>query len=384
MSKDTPLPNMEGPVCPIPLRHDEQVVMGHGSGGRLTRDLVEKIFKPYLASPPLSEGNDFARVAIPALPADGRLAVSTDAHIVSPLFFPGGDIGRLAVCGTVNDVCMSGAQPLYLTASFILEEGFPIALLVKILASMQAAAEEAGIHIIAGDTKVVEKGKADGVFITTSGIGWIPDGRTIAGDRAAPGDAVLISGTLGDHGIAVLAERGELGFETEVVSDVAPLNHLIERLLDAAPDTHVLRDPTRGGLATTLNEIAQQSAVCILLDEKSIPIQAAVRAASEMLGFDPLYIANEGKVIAIVPFEESEAALAALKSHPYGQNAALIGRVQPDPAALAALKSHPYGQNAALIGRVQPDPAGRVLLRTAIGGTRILDMLAGEMLPRIC
>jgi hydrogenase expression/formation protein HypE len=350
---------MEGPVCPIPLRHDDQIVIGHGSGGRLTRDLIEKIFKPYLASPPLGEGNDFARVSLPSLPTDGCLAVSTDAHIVSPLFFPGGDIGRLAVCGTVNDVTMSGARPLYLTASFILEEGFPVLSLVKILASMQAAAEEAGIQIIAGDTKVVEKGKADGVFITTSGIGWIPDGRRITGDQAAPGDAVLISGTLGDHGIAVLAERGDLGFETEVVSDVAPLNSLIERLLEAAPHTHVLRDPTRGGLATTLNEIALQSNVCILLDEKLIPIQPAVRAASEMLGFDPLYIANEGKVIVIVPAAEAETALAALQSHP-------------------------YGQNAAMIGQVSPDPPGRVLLRTSIGGTRILDMLAGEMLPRIC
>ncbi len=301
MSSNPVLPSMEGPLCPIPLRHDDQIVIGHGSGGRLTRDLIEKIFKPYLASPPLGEGNDFARVGIPENSQDGHLAVSTDAHIVSPLFFPGGDIGRLAVCGTVNDVCMSGARPLYLTAGFILEEGFPVAWLVRILASMQAAAEEAGIQIVAGDTKVVEKGKADGIFITTAGIGWIPAGRQIAGDQAAPGDAVIISGTLGDHGIAVLAERGELGFETAVTSDVAPLNGLIEQLLQAAPHTHVLRDPTRGGLATTLNEIALQSNVNILLDEKSIPVQPAVRAASEMLGFDPLYIANEGKVIVILP-----------------------------------------------------------------------------------
>lgn len=360
MSADSPLPNMEGPVCPMPLRHDDQIVIGHGSGGRLTRDLVEKFFKPYLSNPPLSEGNDFARVGIPpSISKDGQLAVSTDAHIVSPLFFPGGDIGRLSVCGTVNDVSMSGAQPLYITAGFILEEGFPIASLVKILASMQAAAAEAEIQVVAGDTKVVEKGKADGIFITTSGIGWITGGHRIAGDQAKPDDVVIISGNLGDHGIAVLAARGELGFETEVVSDVAPLNKMIQQLLAAAPHTHVLRDPTRGGLATTLNEITLQSNACILLDEKTIPIQPAVRAASEMLGFDPLYIANEGKVIVIVAPDEADAALNALQQHP-------------------------YGRNAAVIGKVQAAPAGRVLLRTSIGGTRILDMLAGEMLPRIC
>jgi len=359
MSSDSSLPRMERPVCPLPLRHDDQIVLGHGSGGRLTRDLVEKIFKAYLASPPLSEGNDFARVGIPQLSQDGQLAVSTDAHIVSPLFFPGGDIGRLAVCGTVNDVSMSGAEPLYLTAGFILEEGFPVASLVKILASMQAAAKEAEIQIVAGDTKVVEKGKADGIFITTSGFGWVPGGRKIAGDQARPGDVVIITGTIGDHGIAVLAARGELGFETEVVSDVAPLNHLTQHLLESAPHTHVLRDPTRGGLATTLNEIAIQSNACILLDEKAIPIRQAVRAACEMLGFDPLYIANEGKMIVIVPPEEAEAALSALSGHPYGEKAAIIGKVQAEPAR-------------------------HVLLRTLIGGTRILDMLTGEMLPRIC
>ncbi len=360
MSADHPFPVIEGPVCPLPLRHDEQIVIGHGSGGKLTRDLIEKTFKPYLSNPALQEGNDFASVVLPQSDQlNGRLALSTDAHIVSPLFFPGGDIGRLAVCGTVNDVSMSGATPLYLTASFILEEGFPVSSLEKILASMQSAAQEAGVQVVAGDTKVVEKGKADGIFISTAGVGWIPAGRQIAGDKASPGDVVIISGTLGDHGIAVLAERGELGFETAVASDVAPLNQLIQQLLVAAPHTHVLRDPTRGGLATTLNEISMQSNACILLDEKAIPILPAVQAACEMLGFDPLYIANEGKVIVIVPSEEVEAALQALKAHP-------------------------YGVNAAKIGIVQAAPAGRVLLRTTIGGTRILDMLAGEMLPRIC
>ncbi len=358
--EETSLPIIEGPVCPMPLRHNEKIVMGHGSGGRMTQELIEGVFKPFLSSPPLNAGNDFARVDLPAGAAfQGNLAVSTDSHIVFPLFFPGGDIGKLAVCGTVNDVSMSGAIPLYLTAGFILEEGLSVDLLQKVISSMQAAAQEAGVQIIAGDTKVVEKGKADGLFINTAGVGWIPPHSNIGGDQAKPGDVVIISGTIGDHGIAVLAERGELGFETDVESDVAPLNHLIRAVLNAAPHTHVLRDPTRGGLATTLNEIAGQSKVSILLDEKSIPVKPAVRAACEMLGFDPLYIANEGKVIVIVPSDEAEAALNALKAHP-------------------------YGTMAARIGVVNDSPAGRVLLRTLIGGTRILDVLAGEMLPRIC
>lgn len=351
----SPLPVMEGPVCPVPLRHDEQIVIGHGSGGRMTHDLVKNIFLPYLTSVPLLAGDDFASLAQPA----GQITVSTDCHIVSPLFFPGGDIGRLAVCGTVNDVAMSGAHPLYLTAGFILEEGLPVATLVRVLESMRAAALEAGVQIVAGDTKVVEKGKADGLFITTSGIGILPEGRVINGSQAQNGDIILISGSIGDHGIAVLAERGELGFSATVESDVAPLNGLIENVLQAAPHTHVLRDPTRGGLATTLNEIASQSQVGILIKEETIPIQSAVRAACEMLGFDPLYIANEGKVVVIVPAEEAAAALAAMRNHP-------------------------YGQQAASIGVVTAKNAGRVLLHTTIGATRILDMLAGEILPRIC
>lgn len=355
---DEPLPALEGPVCPLPLRHNEQIVMGHGSGGRMTHDLIEKIFKPYLSSAPLALGNDFARVSA-SLSTGGRLAVSTDSHIVTPLFFPGGDIGRLAVCGTVNDISMSGGTPLYLTAGFILEEGLQVDVLQQVLASMQAAAAEAGIQIVAGDTKVVEHGKADQIFVNTAGIGWIPDGRMIGGEQAQPGDVVLISGTLGDHGIAVLSARGELGFEADVTSDVAPLNHLITAVIEAAPHTHVLRDPTRGGLATTLNEIAAQSQVAILLDEASIPVKPAVRAACEMLGFDPLYVANEGKVIVIVPADEAEAALSAMR------------------------KTN-YGRVAARIGEVQAAPASRVLMHTLIGGTRILDMLSGEMLPRIC
>lgn len=352
---DSSFPAMQAPVCPLPLKHDDQIILGHGSGGRLTHDLIKNIFLPYLSSPPLLQADDFARLNKP----DGEVIISTDCHIVSPLFFPGGDIGRLAVCGTVNDIAVSGAQPLYLTAGFILEEGLPVQTLVRILESMRAAAQEAGIQIVAGDTKVVEKGKADGVFITTTGLGFLPRGTTINGHQALPGDVILVSGSMGDHGIAVLAERGELGLSTQIRSDVAPLNGLIQELLAAAPHTHVLRDPTRGGLATTLNEIAAQSRVGMLLYENEIPIQPAVRAACEMLGFDPLYIANEGKVVAIVPPQEAEAALQAMRHHP-------------------------YGNLASRIGEVTADLNGRVLLKTSIGATRVLDMLAGEILPRIC
>lgn len=355
-----PLPPMEGPVCPLPMRHDEQIVLGHGSGGRLTQELIENVFKRYLNSPPLSAGNDFARLVQPSgAESTGELAVSTDCHIVSPLFFPGGDIGRLAVCGTVNDVAMSGAIPLYLTAGFILEEGLAVMDLIKVLESMRAAAQEAGVQVVAGDTKVVERGKADGLFITTTGVGWLPANRSITGSQAKAGDVVILSGTVGDHGIAVLSARGDLGFSAQVQSDVAPLNHLIQAVLAAAPHTHVLRDPTRGGLATTLNEIAVQSSKAVILNEETIPVNSVVRAASEMLGFDPMYIANEGKVIVIVPPEEAQTALNAMINHP-------------------------YGKDAAIIGEIADQPAGRVLLRTSIGATRILDTLAGEMLPRIC
>lgn len=334
--------------------------MGHGSGGRMTNELIQNIFAPAFSNPALQAGNDFANLGLPAdALLNGSLSVSTDSHIITPLFFPGGDIGRLSVCGTVNDICMSGAIPLYLTAGFILEEGLSTDVLYRVALSMKEAAAEAGVQIVAGDTKVVERGKGDGLFINTTGIGWIPPKVHIGGQFAQPGDAVLISGSLGDHGIAVLSARGELGFETEVQSDTAPLNQLIRALLQAAPHTHVLRDPTRGGLATTLNEIAGQSKVSIWLDEEKIPVRPAVQAACEMLGFDPLYVANEGKVIVITPAEEADAALMAMRSSP-------------------------YGADASLIGSVRPDSPGRVLLKTPIGGTRILDVLAGEMLPRIC
>jgi hydrogenase expression/formation protein HypE len=348
--------NIEGAVCAPPLPHDEQIVMGHGAGGRMSRQLIQKAFLPAFQNPALDAGDDAALV-MPNL--HQRLSISTDAHVVSPLFFPGGDIGRLAVCGTVNDVAMLGAKPLYLTAGFILEEGLQMDVLQRVIESMKQAAQEADVQIVAGDTKVVQKGKADGLYITTAGVGLVREGVAVSGANARVGDAVILSGTIGDHGIAVLAARGELGFQSNIQSDVAPLNHLISTMLDASPNIHVLRDPTRGGLATTLNEIATQSNVGILLDEKTLPIRPEVGAACEMLGFDPLYVANEGKLVAFVPREDVDAVLSAMN------------------------KTR-YGEDAVIIGEVAAGPKGRVLLKTAIGSTRVVDMLAGEMLPRIC
>lgn len=349
---------MQGPVCPLPLRHHSQIVMGHGSGGRMTQELIQEIFVPYFSNPALLAGNDFAALSTPAA-GSYQISISTDSHIVSPLIFPGGDIGRLAVCGTVNDVAMSGAQPAALSAGFILEEGLSMGVLKQVVASMADAAAEAGVAIVTGDTKVVEHGKADGIFINTTGIGWVPAQVKIGGQLAQPGDAVLISGTIGDHGIAVLAARGELGFDTRVVSDVAPLNHLIQAVLAEIPQVHVLRDPTRGGLATTLNEIAVQSNVNITINEDQIPIKPAVATACEMLGFDPLYVANEGKVIVVLPATEAAQALEILRNQKYGQDAVIIGQVSDAPASM-------------------------VLLKTRFGSTRLLDVMAGEMLPRIC
>ncbi|HKZ55770.1 MAG TPA: hydrogenase expression/formation protein HypE [Anaerolineales bacterium] len=347
---------VEGVVCPVPLRHDEKVVMGHGSGGRMTHDLMARAFYPLLGNPDLLRGDD---AAVLSMPPSGSLAVCTDSHIVSPLFFPGGDIGRLAVCGTVNDLAMVGARPAALTAGFILEEGLALEVLERVLRSMQVAAEEAGVRVVAGDTKVVEKGKGDGLFINTAGVGWMPEGREVGGAMARPGDAVILSGPIGEHGIAVLAARGELALESSVRSDTAPLNRLVEAMFESCPEIHTLRDPTRGGLATTLNEIARQSGVAIHIEEAAIPIRPSVEAACEMLGFDPLYIANEGKLVAIVPEREAEDVLAAMKATR-------------------------YGEEACRIGEVREAPAGRVLMRTGIGGTRVVDLLAGEMLPRIC
>lgn len=358
------LPGMQGPVCPLPLSHQENILMGHGSGGKMSFDLISKVFLPPLDNPSLRAGDDAGVVQVhieeaSGLVANTRLAISTDSHVVWPLFFPGGDIGRLAVCGTVNDIAMMGAMPLYLTAGFILEEGLDVATLTRIVASMQIAAIEAGITIVAGDTKVVQKGKADGVYINTAGVGLIPSGVEIGGARARPGDVVILSGSIGDHGIAVLEARQELGFQTEIKSDVAPLNHLVQAMMNASNQIHVLRDPTRGGLATTLNEIARQSRVGIVLDEQKIPVQPAVAAACEMLGFDPLYIANEGKLVAIVASEDAQKIIDAMHA------------------------TH-YGQGAVIIGKIYPEPPGRVLMQTAIGSTRIVDILSGEILPRIC
>ncbi len=347
--------DLTGAVCPVPLPHTAQIVLGHGSGGKMAADLIAKTFLPAFDNPALRAGDDGAVVEVPA----GRIVLSTDSHVVAPLFFPGGDIGHLAVCGTVNDVAVMGATPLYLTVGFILEEGLPLDTLQRVVNSMKQAAAEAGVQIVSGDTKVVQRGKADGLYVSTSGVGILPEGRIIGGAQARPGDVVLLSGPMGDHGVAVLAARGELGFETDIQSDCAPLNGLIADLLAACPDVHVLRDPTRGGVATTLNEIAKQSGVGITLFEKTLPVRPAVAAVCEMLGFDPLYVANEGKVLVILPRESADRALAALHASK-------------------------YGRGAVLIGEVTESPPGRVLMKTAIGATRVVDMLAGEMLPRIC
>ncbi len=357
---DSNLPVIEGPVCPMPISNHDHIVIGHGAGGVLTHSLIQNVFQKYLGNVILNQGNDAAILrALKEFPADRNLVVSTDAHIVFPLFFAGGDIGRLAICGTVNDVSMLGAVPKFLTATFILEEGFPIRDLERILVSMAEAAEEAGVKIIAADTKVTEKGKSDGLFISTTGIGWVNPKFQISGQSALPGDVVILSGPIGNHGIAVAEARGNLGFRSQIRSDVAPLNGMTAALLDAVPDTHVLRDPTRGGLATTLAEIACQSKVTIRLQEESIPVDRNVRSACDMLGLDPLYMANEGKLIVIVPSGSAELAMETLKKHP-------------------------YGQQAVKIGEVESGSDGQLLLKTPLGTTRHLDMLAGEMLPRIC
>lgn len=346
---------MQGLACPLPLAHTEKIVLGHGSGGKLSHDLIKTYFLPAFDNPALRAGNDAGIVTLDAT----RLAISADSHVVAPLFFPGGDIGKLAVCGTVNDLAMMGATPLYLTAGFILEEGLDMTLLARVAESMRDAARAAQVQIVAGDTKVVQRGKADGLYISTAGVGVLRDGVNIHGANAQPGDAVILSGTLGDHGIAVLSARGDLGFDADVVSDIAPLNELVAAILETGAALHVLRDPTRGGVATTLNEIAQQSNVGIVLREDALPIRPAVAAACEMLGFDPLYIANEGKLLAVVASQDAERVLRVLRAHK-------------------------YGADAALIGIVQAEPRGRVLLKTSIGSARVVDVLMGELLPRIC
>jgi hydrogenase expression/formation protein HypE len=344
-----------GLACPTPITEQGTVSLAHGSGGRLTADLVRQVFLPAFSNPLLDKLDDQAVFGVNR----GRLAFTTDAFVVSPIFFPGGDIGKLAVNGTVNDLAMSGAVPLYLSAAFILEEGFSLDDLRRVAASMRQAAREAGVQIVTGDTKVVERGHGDGVYVTTTGVGLVPDGVDISADRARPGDRVLVSGCIAQHGMAVMARREGLDFDVELESDTAALHGLVQAMLQASKDIRVLRDPTRGGLASTLNEIAQRSNVAIVLDEESLPLQPEVEGLCEILGLDPLYVANEGKLIAIVPAEDADAILAAMQAHPLGQAAAIIGEVQAEPAAT-------------------------VYLRTCVGGTRVVDLPAGEQLPRIC
>ena len=342
--------------CPIPISDYPAVLLAHGGGGRLTQMLIERMFLRAFDNPALELLHDGAVLDV----AGSRLAFSTDSFVISPLFFPGGDIGSLAVHGTVNDLAMCGARPLGLSAGFILEEGLPMEQLWQVVRSMQAAAQAAGAPIVTGDTKVVDRGKGDGVFINTAGLGLIPAGVQIAPRRARPGDVVLINGAIAVHGIAIMSVREGLEFETDLLSDSAPLHELVARMLDLGGEQiHVLRDPTRGGVASALNEIAAQAGIGIRLDERAIPIAEEVRGACEILGLDPLYVANEGKCLAIVARESAEAVLATMRTHPLGHDAAIIGEVVDD---------HP----------------GKVFLRSRIGGLRVVDMLSGEALPRIC
>jgi hydrogenase expression/formation protein HypE len=332
---------------------EDRILLAHGSGGKLSHDLIES-FIPSLANPILNKLDDSA-----VLELSGRLAFTTDSYTVNPVFFPGGDIGKLAVCGTINDLSMSGARPLYLSLSFIIEEGFLISELKKILNSIRKAANEAGVKIVTGDTKVVNKGNADKLFINTAGIGIVPEGVDISAGNAKPGDSIIVNGTIGDHGIAVLSQREGLKFQVPVQSDCAPLNQLVADMLEASTNIHCLRDPTRGGLATTLNDFAEQSKVGIQIEEDKIPVDKAVLAACELLGFDPLYIANEGKVVAAVAHADADRVLARMKQNKYGASAAIIGEV---------VTGHP----------------GQVVMKTSLGASRIVDMPVGELLPRIC
>jgi hydrogenase expression/formation protein HypE len=334
---------------------EERITLSHGSGGKATHTLIEAVFLEAFGNPALDPLEDAARLRI----GDARLALTTDSYVVSPLFFPGGDIGDLAVNGTVNDLAVSGATPLYLTCGFILEEGFPIADLTRIVASMRAAADRAGVSIVTGDTKVVQRGKADGCYINTAGIGVIEGSSPLGMSCVRPGDAILVSGPIGEHGVTIMLARGELDIEADLESDTAALNGLVAELLAATTGVHAMRDATRGGVATILNEMATDAQVSVIVDENAIPVKAEVRGASELLGIDPLYVACEGRLVAAVAGDQAEAALAAMRAHPLGAQAAVIGRVAAD----------------------QP---GMVLLNTAFGGTRIVDMLVGDPLPRIC
>ncbi len=333
---------------------DDSILLAHGSGGKLSHELIEKKILPFLANPALNKLDDSA-----IFEASGRLAFTTDSYVVNPIFFPGGDIGKLAVCGTVNDLAMNGAKPLYLSLSAIIEEGFSLSELERILQSIKKAAEEAEVSIIAGDTKVVNRGKADKIFITTSGVGIILPGVDISGTNARVGDKVLLSGTIGDHGIAIMSQREGLRFAMNLESDCAPLNKLVSQMLQVSSKIHCMRDPTRGGLATILNELARQSRVGIFIEEDKIPIKDEVKAACELLGLDPLYVANEGKLVAIVDTTDADKIVTQMRKNPYGRDAVIIGEVT---------KEHP----------------GKVIMKTKLGPTRVVDMLSGELLPRIC
>ncbi len=347
-------------ACPLPLRDYPHVVMGHGGGGALSRDLIEQVFLPAFSNPLLEKLGDSTVLDLAdGLTAGERLAISTDSYVVRPLVFPGGSIGDLAVNGTVNDLAMSGARPLALTAGFILEEGLPITALIDVVTRMAAAARAVGVRILAGDTKVVERGHGDGVYINTAGLGIVPAGVAVGREPPRPGDAVLCSGTIGDHGMAIMSVRQGLEFEAAITSDSAPLHDLVATMLTACPEIRMLRDPTRGGVATSLNEMAALADVGIEIDEQAIPVAPPVAAACEILGLDPLQVANEGKLLAVVPADAAEAVLAAMRGHDHGRQAVRLGRI---------VAAHP---------RI-------VAMKTAIGGTRVIPMPIGEQLPRIC
>jgi hydrogenase expression/formation protein HypE len=352
---ESPQADLPGAACPMPLTHDKQIVLGHGSGGKLTAQLIETLFLPAFSNPVLNKLDDQAVLQING----SRLAFTTDSFVVTPIFFPGGDIGRLAVNGTVNDLAMSGARPLYLSAAFILEEGLATEDLRRVVNSMAEAAREAGVQFVTGDTKVVNRGKGDKVFIATTGIGVVEKPVQISADRARPGDKIILSGYIGDHGMAILSQRENLEFEGVIESDCAALHILVAEMLEVTTDIHCLRDPTRGGVATTLNEIAAHSHTGIMLREPAIPVRDTVRGACEILGLDPLYVANEGKLVAIVPAEVADAIVHRMQQHSLGKDARVIGEV---------VAEHP----------------GMVLMQTEIGGTRVVDTLFGEQLPRIC
>ena len=342
-------------ACPVPLSTKDTVLLGHGSGGKLSAELVRDVFLPAFQNPALARLDDQAIIRVNGT----KLAFTTDSFVVKPLFFPGGDIGSLAVHGTVNDLAMGGAQPLFLSAAFVIEEGLPMDVLQRAVASLQRAAADVGVPVVTGDTKVVERGKGDGLFINTSGVGLVADDIDFSSDRARPGDKILLSGSIGDHGIAILAQREGLEFESTIESDSAPLHTLVADMLRASRKIRCMRDPTRGGLSSALNEIAAQSKVGIDLEESEIPIREEVKGACEMLGLDPLYVANEGKLVAIVAAEAADNVLDAMLRNP-------------------------LGKNARVIGTVTSQHAGLVTMRTTLGTSRIVDMLAGDQLPRIC